>query len=76
VQKKFATFMDDPDKLASWAKEIEEQFKSMEELLAQQEELTSALAEGPLKAGVKESMSAFRSTLKLYRSFPDEQQRD
>jgi hypothetical protein len=65
VKKKFATFMDDPDKLASWQKEMDESYKTMDELVTKREELAKALAEGPFKAGIKASLSDLKNTIKL-----------
>jgi hypothetical protein len=65
LKKKFATFMNDPSKLADWEKQVDEEFKTMDETLAKQEELTNALAEGPYKAAAKASLSDMRLMLKV-----------
>jgi hypothetical protein len=44
---------------------VDEEFKTMDETLAKQEELTNALAEGPYKAAAKASLADRRVMLKV-----------
>lgn len=66
-QKKFATIQDDPGKLDDWQKSVEEDFKSMDELLDKEDEYVKDLAKGDYRTAVEETMKDIREHVKNCR---------
>ena len=53
----FAALTDDPSTLTAWKSGMEEDFKSMDDIFAKQNEFIASLAEGPYKQAVFETLN-------------------
>jgi hypothetical protein len=58
----FAALTDDPSKLTTWKSEMEDKYKSIDEVLAAEDELIKALAEGPFQQAARETYDEFKLT--------------
>ena len=58
----FAALTDDASQLATWKSELEDQYQSIDEALAAEDELIKALAEGPYQEAARETFDEFKLT--------------
>jgi len=59
----FAALTDDPSVLDAWKKDMKDDFTSIDEVLAKQNGIISALAEGPYKQAVAETLRDIKSLI-------------
>ena len=63
TNRSYAALTDDPSKLATWMSEMQDQFKSMDDVLTKEDELISKIAEGAFKQAARETFNEVRQTL-------------
>lgn len=73
VKSKFACAMDDPSKLADWWEEIDDQFKTMDDLFEKSKSLLADLSDGNFKKALIESMDDARNKMAAYVKLLKEQ---
>jgi hypothetical protein len=66
IKSKFSYVMDEGDKLNSWRAAVDDQFRTMDDLFAKQDEYDKAMSTGPFRTAVEESFADLESTFKTY----------
>jgi hypothetical protein len=67
LKEKFSFVLDDGDQLASWYEEIDDQFKTVDDLFQKAVELTQELSEGSFKKAVTESLDDAKGKFIAYK---------
>jgi hypothetical protein len=63
TNRSYAALTDDPSKLTAWKSEMDDNFKSIDDLLKKEDELINAIAEGAFKKAARETFDEVRLTV-------------